>query len=95
MKNKAFKRILIFLLSALLALSPCSLAFAESGDEGTMHTMELGSSSDGQQTEEGRKDATDGLSEEELAQRKEIYTMVTLIALGAILVGLREKRGRR
>ena len=47
------------------------------------------------QSDSGREDPTAGLSEEELARRKEIYTMVTLIALAAIIVGLREKRGRR
>ena len=46
-------------------------------------------------TNTGRSDPSEGLSEEELARRKEIYTMVTLIALAAILVGIREKRGRR
>ncbi len=52
----------------------------------------------GTETPEGQsdsQDATSGLSEEELARRKEIYTMVTLIAMAAIIVGLREKRNRR
>ena len=31
----------------------------------------------------------------ELARRKEIYTFMTLIALGAIIVGIREKRSKR
>ena len=52
----------------------------------------------GTETPEGQsdsQDATSGPSEEELARRKEIYTMVTLIAMAAIIVGLREKRNRR
>ena len=35
------------------------------------------------------------MSETELKQRKDIYTIVALIALAAILVGIRDKRRRR
>ena len=81
--------------------------FPEDGpEEGKMYIMEnpdtssepvltTGAEAPEGQSDSGSKDATAGLSEEEIAGRKEIYTMVTLIALAAILVGIREKRGRR
>lgn len=81
--------------------------FPEDGpEEGKMYIMEnpdtssepvltTGAEAPEGQSDSGSKDATAGLSEEEIARRKEIYTMVTLIALAAILVGIREKRGRR
>ena len=86
-KQHSTNKLFVLLLAMLLSLSPVSAAFAEGGD-GTMHTMESAEDS-------GERDATSDLSEEELARRKEIYTMVALITMGAIIVGIREKRGRR
>ena len=40
-------------------------------------------------------DPTKEITEEELARRKEIYTMTALVALAAIAVGINEKRRRR
>ena len=40
-------------------------------------------------------DPTKEITEEELARRKEIYTMTALVALAAIAVGIKEKRSRR
>ena len=40
-------------------------------------------------------DPTKEITEEELARRKEIYTMTALVALAAIAVGIKEKRSKR
>ena len=41
-------------------------------------------------------EAAEEMSEEELARRKEVYTIVAMVTLGFIIVGIREKRnGRR
>jgi hypothetical protein len=37
----------------------------------------------------------DGETDPEVERRKEIYTFMTLIALGAIIVGIREKKNKR
>ena len=96
------------LLALLLALALPALAFAEGGDAPVLLSAGDGAPSDtqepiptvGAQPESGQTgsdpaDASAGLSEEELARRKEIYTMVALITVGAIIVGIRNKRGGR
>ncbi|MBR3301054.1 MAG: hypothetical protein IKI73_00110 [Firmicutes bacterium] len=53
------------------------------GQSATMDGSENSNSEDGGQTDP------------ETERRKEIYTFMTLIALGAIIVGIREKRSKR
>ena len=57
--------------------------------------LTVGAQPESGQTGSDPADASAGLSEEELERRKEIYTMVALITVGAIIVGLRNKRGGR
>lgn len=95
--------ILAALLALMLAFAPT--AFAEPGSLAL--TSAPGSSQDssgsgsGSTTTTGTTGASEntapaeeGESEEELERRKEIYTMVALITLGAILVGIRDKKRR-
>jgi hypothetical protein len=49
----------------------------------------------GQASQEGAEQENSGESDAELERRKEIYTIGAMITLGAILVGIREKRNRR
>ena len=78
------------------------LTAAEKGSESTApagDTTTIGASEPtGQDTTGQENSASQDGSEEpdpELARRKEIYTFMTLIALGAIIVGIREKRSKR
>ena len=95
--------ILAALLALMLAFAPA--AFAEPGSltltsapgssqdssgSGTGSTTTTGTTG----ASENTASAEEGESEEELERRKEIYTMVALITLGAILVGIRDKKRR-
>jgi hypothetical protein len=64
--------------------SPTGSSTENTGEQSaTMDGSDNGNSEDGGQTDP------------ETERRKEIYTFMTLIALGAIIVGIREKKNKR
>ena len=64
--------------------SPAGSSTENTGEQSaTMDGSDNGNSEDGGQTDP------------ETERRKEIYTFMTLIALGAIIVGIREKKNKR
>ena len=79
-KNALFRRLIALLLAAALVLSSAAFAFANDAP-----------AADSGSSEESSRE----LSPEEYEKRKEIYTIGAMVALGAIIVGLREKRNRR
>lgn len=91
------------LLALLLALALPALAFAEDSkmyilgnpSDTQEPILTVGAQPETAQTGSDPDDASAGLSEEELERRKEIYSMVALITVGAIIVGIRNKRGGR
>ena len=74
------RKLLALLLAAALIIGSAVFAFAN----------EAPAAGSGSSEESSRE-----LSQEEIEKRKEIYTIGAMIALGAIIVGIREKRNRR
>ena len=101
----AAPKALALLLALLIVFSCAASAFAKSGDAPSGDTTTIGASPSasqegaGQASQEGagQESSSDdsGESDAELERRKEIYTIGAMITLGAILVGIREKRNRR
>ena len=108
--KNALPRILALALAVLLVFAFAASAFAKGGDDApagdtttigadaptgsdSENTGEQSASMDG--SENSASQDGSGLSEEEIARRKEIYTIGAMITLGAILVGWRERQRRR
>lgn len=100
--------LLVFACAAsAFAKSDDDAAKAKSGDTVTEPITTIGadspagsdSASTGEQsaTMDGSENTNteDGETDPEVERRKEIYTFMTLIALGAIIVGIREKKNKR
>ena len=108
--RRMLPKILALALAVLLVFACAVSAFAKSGDgdKATEPVTTIGADSPtGSNTENtGEQSATmdgsdngnsedGGQTDPETERRKEIYTFMTLIALGAIIVGIREKRSKR
>ena len=105
-----FSKILALALAVLLVFACAVSAFAKSGDgdkpAGDTTTIGADSPTGSNAENTGEQSATmngsensnsedDRQTDPENERRKEIYTFMTLIALGAIIVGIREKRSKR
>ena len=96
-------KIMAVLLALALVLAGTAMAFAEGGGQLIMgnpnsNTEEVDNSADNTDGSGNIVDPADPSKEitpEELAQRKEIYTITALVALAAIAVGIKEKRSKR
>ena len=102
-------RVLALALAVLLVFACAASAFAKSGDGDTVTepitTIGADSPTGSDSASTGEQSATmdgsentnteDGETDPEIERRKEIYTFMTLIALGAIIVGIREKKNKR
>ena len=108
--RRMLPKILALALAVLLVFACAVSAFAKSGDgdTATEPVTTIGADSPaGNSTENtGEQSATmdgsdngnsedGGQTDPETERRKEIYTFMTLIALGAIIVGIREKKNKR
>ena len=82
-KKTLIRRLLALLLAAALVLGCASLAFANDAPA-------AGSGST-QQSEE----PAEGPSQQDRERKVELYTIGAMVTLGAIVVGLRDKRNRR
>ena len=74
----------------LLVLAFTASAFAQ-GSATTTGSSEGSSSGEGQSGSEGSPEQ----DEQALAQKRELFTIMGLITVGAIIVGLRDKNRRR
>ena len=98
-------RLTALILALLLVFACTAAAFAKEGDAPgtdpgdttTIGASEPTGASDGGSASQSysAEDSDTAEDDAELEKRKEIYTFMTLIALGAIIVGIREKRRRR
>ncbi|MBQ6670956.1 MAG: hypothetical protein IJM80_04940 [Firmicutes bacterium] len=82
-KAGLIRRLLALLLAAALVLGCAAFAFA--GDAPA-------AGSDGAQQSE---EPAEGTSQQDRERKVELYTIGAMVTLGAIVVGLREKRNRR
>lgn len=92
MKRSFKKTILPAVLILALLFAFTAQAFAQSGDAGSASSgSPAASQSSGQDgsSEPSQEDS------EAAAEKRELYTMMTLIAMGAAFVGIREKNRRR
>ena len=101
-------KVLALVLAMLLIFACAATAFAKSGDGDTSTEPITTTGADaptgapdctGQSaTMDGSENSNSedgGQTDPETERRKEIYTFMTLVALGAIIVGIREKRSKR
>jgi hypothetical protein len=102
-------KVLALALALLLVFACAATAFAKSGsgDTATEPITTIGADAptgapDGTGEQSATTDGSEngnsedgGQTDPETERRKEIYTFMTLIALGAIIVGIREKRSKR
>ena len=86
----------------LAASEKGSESTAPAGDTTTIGASEPTGAPDGTGEQSATMDGSEnsnsedgGQTDPETERRKEIYTFMTLIALGAIIVGIREKRSKR
>ena len=82
-KTGLIRRILALLLAAALVLGCASLAFANDAPA---------AGSDSTQQSEEPADAAD---QQDRERKVELYTIGAMITLGAMFIGLRDKRNRR
>lgn len=83
-KNALLRRLLALLLAAVLIIGSAAFAFA--GD-----TLTTGADGSGESSEE----SSDGIDQETRERRVELYTIGAMITLGAMYLGIRDKRNRR
>ena len=107
--RRMLPRVLALALAVLLVFACAASAFAKSGDGDTVTepitTIGADSPTGSDSASTGEQSATmdgsentnteDGETDPEVERRKEIYTFMTLIGLGAIIVGIREKKNKR
>ena len=98
MKHRTFRRVLSVILALLLVLAFTASAFAQgsttttgSSSTTTTGSSESSSAGEGQSGSEGSSEQ----DEQALAQKRELFTIMGLITVGAIIVGLRDKNRRR
>lgn len=82
-KTGLIRRLLALLLAAALVLGCASLAFANDAPA---------AGSDGAQQSE---EPAEGTSQQDRERKVELYTIGAMITLGAMFIGLRDKRNRR
>ena len=82
-KTGLIRRLLALLLAAALVLGCASLAFANDAP--------AAGSDSAQQSEE----PAEGTSQQDRERKVELYTIGAMITLGAMFIGLRDKRNRR
>ena len=87
--NRTAEKILALVLSLLIVFGSFSVAFA-SGAGNDAGSAPVSSE---EPAEQGSTD--DAANAQNLNERRELYTMMGLIAVAAIFVGLRDKRNRR
>ena len=83
-KNSLIRRLLVLLLATALIIGSAAFAFAND-------TLTTGADGSGETTEEG----SDGIDQETRERRVELYTIGAMITLGAMYLGIRDKRNRR
>ena len=100
-RSRKLSAVLALTLAVLLVFACTAAAFAKgadssapAGDTTTIGASQPTGAQDGSGQENSESQEGSGESEAELERRKEIYTIGAMITLGAIFVGLRERRRR-
>ena len=108
--KSSFRKTAAIIMALIIVLASVAFAFAESGAATGSDGAQSGAgseapgsaaSSDGAQSgtaapaENSAGNEAAGANEEQMKQKTDLYTVMALIALGAIVVGIRDKRRGR
>ena len=85
MKHTFLRKLIALVLALALVFAFTALAFAQGST----------AASDGQQSESSDSDQDSSQDKQAVSQKTELYTIMGLIAMGAMYVGIREKNRRR
>jgi Spy/CpxP family protein refolding chaperone len=91
MKHDFLRKLLAFILALALVFAFTALAFAQGSTTASQGTA----ASDGQQSESSDSGQDSSQDQQAVSQKTELYTIMGLIAMGAMYVGIREKNRRR
>ena len=109
MRKNIYGKLLAVVLALVLALGAVTFAFAGSGnaalgasgntaqsEAASANSADNAAAGNAANNAESANTAENSEAEEQAVNnRKELYSMMAIIAVAAIFVGLREKRGRR